>query len=319
VKSIRYLFALAAACLPFAPAVGVSGASAAETTPTTRFRELLVAGQWTEALKLAKPAARWPDRANGSEGLIKTDTPILLDWDLCVFPGSTNAAAAPRPHISRYPWLEFAPASNGLTATLYLRVSSYPKTAWRLRFQQVDRAGAFVVVHQKQERLIENSGTIERIPLIENLEAAFHLGAGNKGALFQVSIETVWTEQGNPVRWYEPIPLELCLPTAEQSHVFRAESLKLEQTNNAVLATVQAEIISRPKTAWRLTLDLSDKEGKRVGHGERVVENGGYVISRPSYSSEPIQFAVPGDVQARGAAQCWTLRIAPEGEGPREP
>jgi len=147
---------LAATALGLAAAAAAPAASGNETSPA-RLRQLLVAADFDEASKLAQPAARCPDQANGSEGFIQTNTPILLDWGLCVNRGGTNAATAPRPHISRYPWLEFIPASDGLAARVHLQVDSFPWTAWKLRLQQVDRFGSFVVVHHKREQVIEKS------------------------------------------------------------------------------------------------------------------------------------------------------------------
>jgi len=324
--------------LVLAAAATAPAAPANETSPA-RLRELLVAANFDEALKLAKPASRRSDQANGSEGFIQTNTPILLDWDLCITRGGTNAATArrptdvnsvreasgvrgipplsklvvaptaPRPHISRYPWLEFVPASNGPAAKVHLQVDSYPRTAWKIRLQWVDRFGAFVVVHHKQEQVIENSGTIERIPHLENLTATFPSSPKAKGALYQISIETSWTEQGNPVRWDEAMPLTLDLPTAEQSLVFRAESLTLQKTNDSVQASVLAGVVSWPKSRWRLALKLSDAEGNEAGSAEHIVENLGVILGYPLHSWETFQFAIPGGLQLLSTAQRWTLRI----------
>ncbi len=318
VKVVRFLLALATVGL-------LSIAASKDLGPrgNDHLRDLLVAGQWDEALKLAQLAARWPDHANGSEGLIQTNAPILLDWDVCASRGGTNPAPALHPQVCPYPWLEFGQATNSLNATLHLRAASWPKTAWRIRLQQVDRAGAFVIVRRQAERITENSGTIERIPLLENLEAAFHLNRGAEldapqGALYQISIETAWTEQGNPVRWGEAVPLTLDLPTAEHSRVFSAESLKLEPASDPIQARVQAEVICWPKSRWRLALELSDANGKTVGRGEQTVANTGAILSRPSWSHAPFQITIPGAAQSLAAARRWTLRIESLGPEPRD-
>jgi len=337
-KPAHCLVALAAAGLALA-ATATAPAAPANVTSPARLRELLVAANFEEALKLAKPAARWPDHANGSEGSLQTNTPILLDWDLCVTRGGTNGAnaprpaganfaregsgvrgipplsklvvapIAPRPHISRYPWLEFVPASNGLAAEVHSQVDSYPRTAWKIRLQQVDRFGDFVVVHHKHEQVIENSGTIQKIPHFENITAAFPPSGGARGSLYQISIETVWTEQGNPVRWDEPMPLTLDLPTAERSLVFRAESLALQKTNGSVQASVLAGVVSWPKSRWRLALRLSDSQGNEAGRAEHIVENLGVVLGDALHSWETFQFAIPGELQLLATAHRWTLRI----------
>jgi len=323
-KPVHCFFALAATILVVAAAATASGAPAKETTPA-HLRELLVAANFDEALKLAKPAARWPDYANGSEGLIQTNTPILLDWDVCAPRGGTNPAPALHPTVFRYPWLEFVQASNGLTATLHLRVDAWPKTEWKTRLQRVDRGGFAVIVLQTEEKLIRNSGTIEKYPHQEDLEATFQLSNDAEfhawpGMLYQISLETVWTEQGNPVRWGEAMPLALDLPTSQRSWVFRAESLSLEKLGNAVQATVQAEVISWPKSRWRLALELSDAQGKRVGHADQVVENGGVIISRPSFTHEAFQFTLPSELGGFDAAHRWTLRVEslPQSRGPED-
>jgi hypothetical protein len=300
--------------LVLAAVVADTGTPGSDAGGAGHLRGLLVAGQWNEALSLAKPAALWIEHANGSEGLIQTNTPTLLDWDVCVPRGGTNPGPALCPTIYRYPWLEFVQSSNGLTATLHLKVDSWPKTEWKIQLQRVDRMGAFVILHSKAEKLIENSGTIETVPHQEDLEATFQLSHEaefhpSPGMLYQIGIETVWTEQGNPVRWGEAMPLALALPAAEQSRVFRAESLTLEKTGDSVRATVRAEVIDWPKSRWRLVLDLSGAQGKQLGRAEETVENVGEIISRPAWYRPSFQFVVPGNLQALEAAPRWTLRI----------
>jgi hypothetical protein len=85
--------------------------------------------------------------------------------------------------------------------------------------------------------------------------------------------------------------------------------LTLQKTNDSVQATVRAELVSWPKSRWRLALKFSDPGGNEIGRGQHIFENLGVIISDPLYSHETFQFAVPGALQALEAAQRWTLRI----------
>lgn len=289
-------------------------ANIAASSDGARLRELLVGGKWDEALKLARPAARCLESHNQSEGFIQTSSPVMLDWDMCVAGTETNSGAAQRPHIYQYPWLEFSQKPDGLFATLHLRYQSWPKTAWKVRLQRVDRDGAAVVVHRQDEKVLENSGNIMKVPSIDESEVVFHLGDDpvfrpSPGMLYMVSIETLSTEQGNPVRWGEAMPLSLDLATPEVSRVFHGESLTLTRADGKIVAKAAASILSYPRCGWRLSLDLTDDAGKSLISAGTYAENSGEIRRVPELAHMEFPITIPADAAVLDAARRWTLRV----------
>jgi len=96
-----------------------------------------------------------------------------------------------------------------------------------------------------------------------------------------ISLDISWGIEGKPVM------LKLSEIRFSQSRA-RDGSFVISLLN----ARIKHEILSWPRTSWRLELVLLDSEGRAVGHAKPRIENSGVIFGRPGHTKGELDFSI---------------------------
>jgi hypothetical protein len=259
-----------------------------------------------EALKAAQQARPSGGNTNAVEGSLELDIPILLPVGLSS-PRSvlTDGSARSHPIVFQYPWLEFHETEGRLDAELHLRYESWPKTKWVLAVELLDAAGKSVA---RAEAGHENSGSIEKYPLVEEEGIRFDFGKRSdlpNANHFRFSIESVWTEQAGRLAFDKEIPLQMELNGLKYSKSVMAPWVRFTNRDLAYEAVVRcSQTVPGPKSHWRVTARLLGEQDKVLGESQSDFKNEGTEFKSQFWWERDIRlpFTAPaGDLAAATA------------------
>lgn len=266
----------------YARALAANALQKRNWTPADRrdkIRLLLALNKWDEAVAAGPAAEPASTRANQAEGPFELNTPIVIPLKL----GDEN-----RPRALGYPVLSFSTVNGRLQAILDVKFSSWPRTKWLISIEALDKAGN-TLGHASATHT--TSGTIEKVPLQEpeKIPALFPPDVPpDKVARFRFAIQSVATDQGNPLVLDKDLPLKLELSTIENSRTAEATSVRFERKENRLLAHAHISYLSWPKAKWRTRVEVHGADGAELARAEQVVESSGDIIGVPVRSRETL-------------------------------
>jgi beta-lactamase regulating signal transducer with metallopeptidase domain len=270
-----------------------------------RIRYLLALDKWDEAVA-AGPAAKPADKAaNQAEGRFELDIPIVI----ALKKGDEGPGGFPRHSV-----VQFRVVEKRLQAVLDVRFSSWPQTKWLFAIDVLDAAGK--VLAQATATHV-TSGAIARVPFEEPAEIQFRFsGAADpaKAVGFRIGVESVSTNQGNPIAFDEELPLRLALNAIEYSNAIEAKWIRFDRSKDRFGASVRVSLLSWPKAKYRVRVEIPGPENRVLAHAEQVIESAGVIERVPSVSEETLRFDLGSAEVLEEAAQplryaVWLERV----------
>ncbi|MDM8007624.1 MAG: M56 family metallopeptidase [Phycisphaerae bacterium] len=270
-----------------------------------RIRYLLALDKWDEAVT-AGPAAKPADEAaNQTEGRFELDIPIVI----ALKKGDEGPGGFPRHSV-----VQFRVVEKRLQAVLDVRFSSWPQTKWLFAIDVLDAAGK--VLAQATATHV-TSGAIARVPFEEPAEIQFRFsGAADpaKAVGFRIGVESVSTNQGNPIAFDEELPLRLALNAIEYSNAIEAKWIRFDRSKDRFGASVRVSLLSWPKAKYRVRVEIPGPENRVLAHAEQVIESAGVIERVPSVSEETLRFDLGSAEVLEEAAQplryvVWLERV----------
>lgn len=253
--------------------------------------------------------------ANQAEGLFKLDAPVTIALSL----GDEN-----RPKNLGYPVLRFESIENRLQAVLDVRFSSHPRTKWLMSIDLLDAAGKAL---DRAKSSHVTSGTIERVPHIEPAEIRFqfdHRTDPVKPARFRFSVQSVSTDQGNPLVFDKELPLELRLSTLENSNTVQAQSVRFEKSNERLTAIVRLQLTSLPKAKYRTKVEITDSRDRTAARAEQSVASSGMAVGYAVRTEETLRLDLGSTEPLEEASQplryvVWLDRVDEQADAATQP
>ncbi|NLE58736.1 MAG: hypothetical protein GX616_10270, partial [Planctomycetes bacterium] len=246
-----------------------------------RIRYLLALDKWDEAVA-AGPAAKPSDEAaNQAEGPFELDIPIVI----ALKKGDEGRGGFPRHSV-----VQFKIVEKRLQAVLDVCFSSWPQTKWLFTLDVLDAAGK--VLDQATATHV-TSGMIRRIAFAEREEIQFRFGGAADPAKvvgFRIGVESVSTNQGNPIAFDEELPLRLALNAIEYSNAIEAKWIRFDRSKDRFGASVRVSLLSWPKAKYRVRVEIPGPENRVLAHAEQVIESSGIIETYPYSSEETLRF-----------------------------
>ena len=233
--------------------------------------------------------------ANVVEGPIVLDRDFVLPLEMCK-------------DVSATPKLRFTKENNMVNGVVHVVYPSWPHTCWRARIELIDQDGKAIA---NKMITFENSGEYYQFGSgisIENQKAellfSFPANQINSVHHFRFSMETTWTESSLPYRPGENDPLSLTLDGAEYS-----KALWLDGYRKGNTIKFNAKHLSWPKSTWKVTVILTDSEGKEVAKEEREIANDGTLFDRPAEGLSNVSIPLDKDPALLTRTKQFTVRV----------
>jgi len=262
---------------------------------------------WEDALKAA-PFVHQTQPNAVQIGMPLSDGLFVLPFDVCVTQMAERDASQLRAVVG-YPWIEFKPASRGAEALLHVQFDSWPKTRWTAKLEFLGANGEPLGGYEKA---FENSGTIVTYPHREAAVVRFLLPDELERAepkSVRLSLESTYTEEGNPLRFGEKTALSLSLDYIERSDAIVADWMTLNNPGGGIIATLHLRKAAVQPSEWRLRLRLFDSNGQKVGWAETDLVDDGGQKRRLNPSEATVKLSVGGNSERIQAATRYHLSL----------
>lgn len=213
-------------------------------------------------------------------------------------PLSINAGRSNRSAIVEFPWIIFEQVKGENWARLRLRLLSHPKGRWQVTVQLLDPEDDEL---KTAEAVFENSGRISSFAAAGEGDLALNFGpAGDssKASRFRVKVAPALEdarithktvahdsparrEYSGTLHFQKIMPVLLNAGLFAYGNTVEAPWIRFQKEEDRIQAALRVTLLSYPKSKWRATVQLLDRDNREIQVGMAVFENSGRIKGAP--------------------------------------
>ena len=237
-----------------------------------------------------QPIVQQPAWPVGLADVLKSQKPVYAYWvnfaDYFFYSGDANAFNA---FIERYLKVEdityFVILHPGQGKQKRLMEDTYVPFDWKVSVVPIMIPDGGMDKNNLHKRYVT-------IDLYVGGNVRFDKAKLPEGLLLKLGKDARTGSMEDRLEFGKAIPLLLKGGVGNESNVVSLYGVTFKREGDMVQADIRADMLTWPKSKWKLIVELLDKDGSQIVSSAAVLENAGIIISRPATQSADQHFTL---------------------------